>query len=267
MILQNIETLMRKSDPDAKTDKRIQDIVSYLKAWNLRHVVLGVSGGIDSAFVLMLLNKARERFDFNIHTIFFRHSLHDHEASQDVVDEFVRAHPVNHSVIDISGIVEATQTQDGCIDAIVDTQYAYALMYTLLFRQAQKVGGVTFGTTNKDELGIGWFGKNSDMVVDIQPIHDFHKFEIYNSYLCQDIPDRIKKTAPDGNLVTGQTDEDVFGCSYNVVSSVVDLLAKKKITYTEITDFPELMDVIQKNRHKLAKPSQEFNPVFLGYEQ
>lgn len=267
MILQNIETLMRNSNPDAKTDKRIQDIVSYLKVWNLRHVVLGVSGGIDSAFVLMLLNKARERFDFNIHTVFFRHSLHEHEASQDVVDEFVRAYPVNHSVIDISGIVETTQIQDGCIDAIVDTQYAYALMYTLLFRQAQKVGGVTFGTTNKDELGIGWFGKNSDMVVDIQPIHDFHKFEIYSSYLCQHIPISIKDSAPDGNLINGQTDEDVFGCPYDVVSSVVDLLEKGKITKDQVSEFPKLFEVIRKNQHKLAKPRHQFNPVFLGHEQ
>ena len=99
---------------------------------------------------------------------------------------------VFHTTIDLSTIINATNAATGTGGEVLDTQYAYALMYTLLFRKAQEVNGITFGTTNKDEFAIGWFGKTSDMVVDIQPIHDFHKHEIYSSYLCDTIPDSIK---------------------------------------------------------------------------
>lgn len=254
------------TDTRVKTDNRIGDIVQYLQKWNIKNVVVGVSGGIDSAFTLMLLLKAKEKHDFNIHTMFFKHGLHANEASEQIVSDFVRAYPeVNHSVIDIGGIINATNGIDGNEDATIDTQYAYALMYTLLFRKAQQVGGITFGTTNKDEFDIGWFGKTSDMVVDIQPIHDFRKWEIYDSYLSKDIPDSIVGKSPNGDLLNGKTDEEIFGCSYTEVGALMEL----KEIYSHIDStilfkhYPMLKAVIDSNRHKLVKPKNEFNPIFL----
>lgn len=159
-------------------------------------------------------------------------------------------------------LITATQGVDET-DNIVNTQYAYALMYTILFRFAQKYHGITIGTTNRDEFGIGWFGKTSDMVVDVQPIHDFYKFEIYQSYLTKNIPNSIKNLSPNGNILSGKTDEDVFGCSYNEVSSIVDLMEKNILTREVLDDYTLLNDVIQSNKHKLIKPKKEFNPIFL----
>lgn len=254
------------TDVSVKTNNHIVDIVQYLQEWNIKNVVIGVSGGIDSAFTLMLLLKAKEKHDFNIHTMFFKHGLHTNEASEQIVSDFVKAYPeVNHSVIDISGIIKSTNDIDGNEDAIIDTQYAYALMYTLLFRKAQQVGGITFGSTNKDEFDIGWFGKTSDMVVDIQPIHDFRKWEIYDSYLSKNIPDSIIGKSPNGDLLSGKTDEEIFGCSYIEVGALMEL----RETYSQVDrailykHYPMLKEVIESNRHKLVKPKNEFNPIFL----
>lgn len=264
LIVDNMERLMAEADADTKTKARINDIASYLAKWGIKNVVLGLSGGIDSAFVFLLLKEARKQYPFEIHTMFFKHALHEHEADEQLVNQLIKPYAFNHEVMDISGIVSATNVLDGCDSAVVDTQYAYALMYTLLFRKAQQVGGVTFGTTNKDELGIGWFGKNSDMVVDVQPIHDFHKFELFQTYLTLDMPSAVLSAAPDGNLLTGKTDEEIFGCSYNEVSSIVDLIERGELkNRRDLNGYPKLADVITKNWHKLVKPRTEFNPVFL----
>lgn len=259
------EVICSNINATAKTDQRINDIVSYLSKWNIKNVVIGISGGIDSAFTLMLLLKAKEQYDFNIHTIFFKHGLHSNEASEQVVTDFVSCHSVNHNVIDIAGIISATNSIDGNNCKVVDTQYAYALMYTLLFRKAQQVGGITFGTTNRDEFDIGWFGKTSDMVVDVQPIHDFRKWEIYDSYLTEDIPKSITEKSPNGDLLNGKTDEEIFGCSYEEVGTLMEL--KELFHHVDrsilFKHYPLLKAVIDSNRHKLVKPKNEFNPIFL----
>ena len=59
-----------------KTNKRINDIANYIEKWKIKDVVVGISGGIDSAFVLKLLLAAKEVKQFNIHTVFFTHGLH-----------------------------------------------------------------------------------------------------------------------------------------------------------------------------------------------
>jgi NAD+ synthetase len=245
-----------------KTQNRVNDITKYLKQWNINNVVLGLSGGIDSAFVLQLLLEAKKDYDFDIHTMFFSHGLHDYEADPKIVSDYVKSLPVNHQYMDISGIIRATNLSDtdNSPNVKVDTQYAYALMYTMLFRKAQQVGGITFGTTNKDEFHIGWFGKSSDMVVDIQPIHDFHKFEIYESELTKNIPDSIVKKAPTGDLLTGKTDEEMFGCSYKEVANYIRYVENG---FTNVVVPSKLKQLLETNKHKLVKPKNEFNPIFL----
>ena len=61
-----------------KTNKRINDIANYIEKWKIKDVVVGISGGIDSAFVLKLL-LAKEVKQFNIHTVFniaMKHKMH-----------------------------------------------------------------------------------------------------------------------------------------------------------------------------------------------
>lgn len=261
-VYKNYERMLKGTNFKKKTELRVQNIVDYLKNSNLKAVVLGVSGGIDSAFVLELLLCAKKQYNFDIHTVFFKHGLHEYEANHKKVIEYLKNKDVIHKDINLAKIIEATQNEKETNNK-VNTQYAYALMYTLLFRVAQEYGGVTFGTTNKDEFGIGWFGKTSDMVVDIQPIHDFHKFEIYNSPLITQIPENIVEAAPNGDLITGKSDEEVFGCSYNEVASILNMIEQKMDLAHIWEDYKMLKDVIDENSHKLVKPKNEFNPFFL----
>jgi NAD+ synthetase len=262
IVKNNLEDLINNSNSDRKTNLRINSLIKYLREWNIKSVTLGVSGGIDSAFVLEMLLKAKKKYSFKINTVFFIHELHNNEADKKIVDDFIKGKDVNHHIFNLKTLISATQDIDET-ENVVNTQYAYALMYTILFRFAQKYQGITIGTTNRDEFGIGWFGKTSDMVVDVQPIHDFYKFEIYKSYLTKNIPYSIKRKAPNGNILSGKTDEDVFGCSYNEVSSIVDLMERNKLTSDVLDDYAMLNDVIKSNNHKLIKPKSEFNPIFL----
>lgn len=262
IVKENFEKMLIELSCEKKVKKRISDIANYISKSKIRNVVMGISGGIDSAFVLELLLAAQEKERFNIHTVFFTHHLHSNEADKSRVDNYIKNKNVNHKVINMKAIIDATNDQDES-SLFVNTQYAYALMYTILFRVAQKNKGITFGTTNKDEFGIGWFGKTSDMVVDVQPIHDFHKFEIYNSKLAQKISSEITESLPNGDLLVGKSDEEVFGCSYNEISSILNLEENGFDLKNIMKDYKELDKLIKENSHKLKKEKNEFNPIFL----
>ena len=96
----------------------------------------------------------------------------------------------------------------------VAAQFSYALRYTVLFAVAQNYNGVTIGTTNKDEFEYsGWFGKNSDMVVDIQPIIRCNKRTVKMMATYLGVPSSIVDREPVGDLIDGSSDEENFGCS------------------------------------------------------
>ena len=258
----NFNKMMSTSNFDKKTADRVKDLTCFFSRWDIKDVVMGISGGMDSAFVLELLLEVKKNYDLNIHTVFFHHGLHHNEASVDVVEEYLRNKPVSYKYFNLTNIIKSTQEMDETSN-FVNTQYAYSLMYTILFRFAQKHNGITIGTTNKDEFSIGWFGKTSDMVVDVQPIHDFHKFEIYNSPLSRNISDSIKLSTPDGNILSGKKDEEVFGCSYNEVASIINLKENNLMTDAILNDYKMLNKLISENYHKLIKNKDQFNPVFL----
>lgn len=262
IVEKNFIKMLKNLDIDSKTKNRINDIIKYLEKWNIKNVIMGISGGIDSAFVLELLLEAKKKYNFNIYTVFFKHEIHNFEPNEILINNFLKEKDVNIININLASILKETNKID-YVDDFTNAQFAYALMYTILFRFAQKYNGITFGTTNKDELSIGWFGKNSDMVVDIQPIHDFHKFEIYNNYIIKKIPKKIYESKPDGNIISGKKDEDVFGCTYNEISSIINLKEKNLLTDDIMNDYESLKELLKLNNHKLIKDKKEFNPIFL----
>lgn len=245
---------------DHKVDNRVMQISNYLDEWNINNVVIGMSGGIDSAFTFEILREVQKYRDITIHTMFFKHGLHEYEADSNIVEEYVNGKAV-HLTVDLSSIINQTNLIDNDYDKRISSQYAYALMYTMLFRRAQQVKGITFGTTNADEFSIGWFGKNSDMVVDIQPIIDFHKIEIYDSSIVKNnVPDSILKRAPNGDLITGLSDEEIFGCTYKKLSEILMRLENGEISMGYISDnYHKLFKVMEENKHKLTKTT--FNPI------
>lgn len=70
IVKRNLDNLIKNSNPDGKTNCRINSLVKYLRKWSIKSVTLGVSGGIDSAFVLELLLEAKKSYSFQINTVF-----------------------------------------------------------------------------------------------------------------------------------------------------------------------------------------------------
>jgi len=82
------------------------------------------------------------------------------------------------------------------------------------------------GTTNKDEGAyLGYVGKASDGMVDVQLISDIHKSEVYAVAEELGVPRANIEVIPTGNMFDNRTDVEVFGASYDFVELYLDFIS------------------------------------------
>jgi NAD+ synthetase len=84
--------------------------------------------------------------------------------------------------------------------------------------QAHAHRSIVVGTTNRDEGSyLGFFGKASDGMVDLQPIADLHKSEVRALARHFGVPEAAIAAVPSGDVHDGRSDEDMIGASYDEV--------------------------------------------------
>jgi NAD+ synthase len=121
--------------------------------------------------------------------------------------------------------------------------------------------GMVIGTTNRTELEIGYFTKYGDGGVDIEPLADLFKGEIYEMAARLKIPSEIIETAPTAALWPGQTDEKEIGLNYFQIDTALKLLAQgflpdkvSILTNIDAKKMQKILDRKAKNAHKMAMP-------------
>lgn len=256
-----------------KVDDKIELIATQLKFANIKDVILGISGGIDSSVVLGLLIAVKNGYipDLKIHgyCITFD-SVYDEVFDKKYIttlQESACYKDVTIDVIDCSKTLNLMFSEMSLTNTKhLMAQSSYALRYQMLFTYAQQFNGVTFGTTNRDEFEyVGWFGKSSDMVVDFQCITDWHKFEVIEAAKFLRVPQEIIDRVPTGDLIDNSSDEDNFGCSYDELAYFSQLRTMKQINEygNFLKKYSKVLALHEKNIHKYQ--GQTFNPIFINH--
>ncbi|MBX9952511.1 MAG: NAD(+) synthase [Candidatus Obscuribacterales bacterium] len=203
---------------------------------NLTTAVVGVSGGIDSAVVLGILTRAASQPDSPIQRIvgvLAPYKKIEQGASnqssatrrgQQVIRHFgaerlqldlSAPHTLMKSTIETASSIKANAWADGQLVSNLRTPALYHVV-TLLTQSGYPA--VLFGTTNRDEGAyIGYFGKASDGLCDIQPISDLHKSEVYALGKLLNVPRSILNAVPSGDIWDGSTDLDLIGQPFDAV--------------------------------------------------
>jgi NAD+ synthase len=119
-----------------------------------------------------------------------------------------------------------------------------------LYALAQEHNLLVLGTSNADELYMGYFTKYGDGACDLMPLSKLTKHRIFEAAKILKLPISIIERAPSASLYENQTDEDEMGVRYNVIDA---FLYSKKI--------PKLpLSIIQKyhrlNQHKFTMPAK-----------
>ncbi len=232
-------------------DKLAFDIDRWLKdyyyMYAIKAFVVGVSGGIDSAVVSTLCAKTE------LPTYVLTMPLHSKDGNTELSDLHAQHLVENYSNVTLVN-VDLSETYDKLMLHVDDTftgnELANAntksrLRMVTLYQIAGSVGGIVVGTGNKvEDYGVGFFTKYGDGGVDIAPIADIYKTQVWGLGKHLGVDERIVDAIPtDGLWEDGRTDEGQLGASYEELEEAMEY---RRGPAVDILD-----EFNRKNKHKM----------------
>ena len=234
-------------------------IKDYAHNANMKSLVVGISGGIDSAVVSALCARTGMNVVAVTMPIRQRPELHDLSMRQGrwLSENFDN---VRHEIIDLTTVFDEFENRLTTYPNLLGLANSRSrLRMVTLYQIAQTVGGLVVGTGNKvEDFGVGFYTKYGDGGVDISPIADCYKTEVWQMGrelgIIQDI---IDAPPTDGLWDDGRTDEDQLGgLSY----TELELAMKQDNNELPIANTEEHDRVIQYRRIR-ARSLHKMNPI------
>jgi NAD+ synthase len=253
-----------------KVEKVTNYIVEWLKDYatkaGVKGFVIGISGGIDSAVTSTLC--ALTGFD----VLCLEMPIHQAKSQVTRAEEHIanlkqQFKNVTSQNIDLTTVFEAFKSSlpDDATKDKVDLSLANTrarLRMSTLYYFAGLHGYLVAGTGNKvEDFGVGFFTKYGDGGVDLSPIADLLKSEVYQIAHFLEVSIAIQKAQPtDGLFGDSRTDEDQIGASYDELEWAMKMKDEQK-TSNDFTGREKTVFDIYMSRHKANKHKMVAIPV------
>lgn len=230
--------------------KIIRWIKEQVKQAKAKGIVLGLSGGVDSATVAALAVQAVGRR--NLLALL----LPIHSQPQDLEDARLVAKSlgIKTKTVNLSKIYDSLT---GILPKANNLAYANLkprLRMSVLYYFANKLNYLVCGTGNKSELRIGYFTKFGDGGVDILPLGDLYKSQVRKLAKELKMPGPIISKPPTAGLWPGQTDEAEMGIIYPELDDILSRLENKKSQVLFEEKVEKVKRMIKKSEHKRQGP-------------
>ncbi|RDK84229.1 NAD(+) synthase [Marinirhabdus gelatinilytica] len=245
-----------------QTEKVINHIVTWLKEYatkaKMEGFVLGISGGIDSALTSTLCAKT------GLRVLCVEMPIHQHpnqvtRAQEHIAQLKKRFANVTDVRVDLTPVFEEFKTEipPTTDDSFLDLSLANTrarLRMTTLYYFAGLHRYLVAGTGNKvEDFGVGFFTKYGDGGVDLSPIADLMKSEVYQLARALQVPTSILNAAPtDGLFGDSRTDEDQIGASYDELEWAMQMQEEGK----NAEDFGDRERIVYEIYTRLNKANQ-----------
>ena len=236
----------RIEDYEVLRNRIVEWIKTYAEGNGIKSLVVGVSGGIDSAVTstlaaetglmtycigMPLLQNEEQESLSDIHLDWLGDTYWDTKTEKfDLTDTFQ---------------VFETMMRGYGKDKLALANSRSRLRMVTLYQVAQTVGGIVVGTGNKvEDYGIGFYTKYGDGGVDIAPIADLYKTEVWELGRHLGVDERICDAIPtDGLWDDDRKDEDQIGASYEQLEEAME--------YRRGPALDILDEFYNKNKHKM----------------
>jgi NAD+ synthase len=221
----------------------------------LSKVVVGLSGGIDSAVVAVLAHRA-----FGDDLLCVKMPSHySSQSSLDDADELCRVFGLRSETHSIEPMLRAYEHTD--MSSLRIGNLSARLRMATLFDISAREGALVLGTSNKSELMLGYGTLYGDLASALNPIGDLYKTEVFELARYLKVPESIVSKPPSADLWAGQSDEAEIGYPYSELDRVLKRYVEERHTKEEMLsdgENPNLVDMIieriYKNQFKRRMP-------------
>lgn len=221
------ETVERMIPLNQNRDPRIAQTVDWLRSKvteaGAKGLIVGISGGIDSAVVANLIKMACPDNALGL-------ILPISSQNNDVEDGIAvaMAAQLDHHVINFSGVhsnmikevinvLQGHSDMDEQNQRMSDANLRARLRMSTIYTVANMLNYLVVGTDNAAELYTGYFTKYGDGGVDLLPVGKLLKSEVYLWARQLNVPEQVIQRPPSAGLWEGQTDEEEMGITYDLI--------------------------------------------------
>lgn len=233
-------------------EKTIADFKKYIIENKINDIVIGISGGIDSAVSLGILSLVPK---INIHAYFI--DINSSINNLDDAKKISKLFNIKLEIVKLENIYNDFIKLLNIEDNIRSGNIKSRIRTLFLYDQASKFNGLVIGNLNYDEKFLGYFTKNSDNACDYMFLNNLIKSDIIKLAHLFNIPENIVNKAPSADLYNNQTDEGEFGFKYEDIDKFLASDGKiEKIIENKIIkrhDFNTHKNNIISNRNYIKK--------------
>lgn len=235
----------------------------YVNKHGFPGVVMGLSGGVDSALTLAIAVDALGAG--RVHAVMMP-SRYTSDMSLDDAKEQARLLGVEYSLLSIENMFEATlatlkdEFAGRPVDATEENIQSRCRML-LLMGISNKTGKMLLTTGNKSEMAVGYATLYGDMAGGFAPIKDCSKMLVYRLAAYRNaagrvIPQRVIDRPPSAELRHDQKDSDSLP-AYDVLDAILEAFIEEDLSVDEIvargfdrTTVGRVLDMVKRNEYK-----------------
>jgi len=194
-------------------------LIHQVEASGRKGVVLGLSGGVDSALVAKLCADA-----IGPRRVLVL-ALPEGKGNRDLEDarSYAKGLGIGFRIVDVAPFVVPFEAglRPGKADRVARGNLRARARMIVLYFVANSEDRVVMGTGNKSEILCGYFTKFGDGGADFLPIGDLYKTQVRAMARYLGVPKRIVERTPTAGLWPGQTDEGELGLSYDDLDRIL----------------------------------------------
>jgi NAD+ synthase len=221
-------------------------IVKTVQYTGFSQLIIGVSGGIDSAVTISLAVRAVK--PQNIYAVLMPYGEMNEDGQKDAIELLTYLKiPKSHIILfDILPAVETMIENIGSVDHIRKGNIMARIRMIYMFDLAKKMKALVCGTENKTEHLLGYFTRFGDAASDIEPIQSLYKTYIWDMAKYLQISEKILQKSPTAGLWNAQTDEEELGFSYKDADQVLYYHFEERLNKDAIVEKGISIDVVEK---------------------